>query len=1112
MKSLIHFLSELRGMGVNLSLDGERLICNAPKGVVTEEIKRNIGDRKPEILAFLRDSETSRGSTRSVDSLVDLPLSRSQQRLWFLAQLDPENPAYNIALALRLTGNLNQEALEGAMRVLVERHEALRTAFYERNGSPLARIVDAASWSVESYDLAMLLPEESEREAMQISHREARKPFALERAPLIRAILFRLSEERHLLVLVVHHIVADGWSLGILARELGAVYAGIASGKQSSLNKVIFQYRDYVGWEKDVGEKAAEKQLPFWLDRLGGPLPVLRFATNRNPLTTSSNGARVRIDIEPQMATRIQQMCRASAATPFMVLLAAFKVLLSRYTGIEDILIASATANRQKQEVIPLFGFFVNNLVLRTDLSGDPPFRDLLERVKETALSAYAHPDVPFDLLVEKLQPTRSLDHNPLTQVTFNFQNFPMQQITLPGLEVEVEDFDPGFARTDLGVEVWPHEDGYRCYFEYDRDIFEEATIRQMQQHYIHLLESVIAEPASPLSTLSLLSEAERYQILNGWNRTEVPPGPYATVVAWFQAQASKSPQAQAVVMGERTLTYGELDAQSSTLAAFLRALGIGRRAVVGVYVQRSPEMVTALLGILKAGGAYLPLDPALPAQRIDFLLSDASVALILTQSALRNDLADFGVPLLLVDDIEDSAEDAVADEPAAEDLAYLIYTSGSTGNPKGTEIPHRALVNLLASMLNEPGLTSSDTLVSVTTLSFDIASLEIFGPLVCGAKLVLASREQVIDPELLADLLESSAATVMQATPSTWRMLIEAGWMGCANLRAWCGGEALPPDLAESLLARVRELWNLYGPTESTIWSAAHRVKGGEDPVLIGRPIANTRMYILDSYGQPVPIGVPGELYIGGDGVARGYWKRPELTETRFITDPFDSAGRRMYRTGDLARFTRDGEIQLIGRTDHQIKLRGHRIELGEIESALARHPDVLQAVVVLHGEAPAQQLIAYVRQTGGGAETEYLRAWLQAQLPEYMVPSVFIPLEEIPLTPNGKVDRRRLPLPKDSIRERALSPVNPRNQLEERIAEIWSEVLDVHHVSMQDNFFDLGGHSLLLIRVHSKLRQELKIDIPVIDLFRYPTIESLASWVNLRRNEVALTAGVSS
>jgi amino acid adenylation domain-containing protein len=1575
LKTLVEFLSDLRAQGVLLAVDGERLTCNAPKGVVTPEMKRVLADRKPEILAFLRESVSSQASKDSSGPLVDLPLSRSQQRLWFVAQLYPDNPVYNIPLGLQLLGGLDRDALESSLHALVQRHEMLRTSFYQRNGRPLARVNDARGWQSVFVDLSSLSYEEAEKEAKRMAYEEARKPFSLEHAPLFRVVLVRLAERRHQLVLVVHHIVADGWSLGILAKELGGHYSALVAKEHPGLPPIAFQYRDYVQWERETGEKAATTQMPLWLDRLKAPRPTMQFAANRrrSPVQTFK-GERVAVVVEPFLAAQLRELCRSTGTTPFMLLLAGFQVVLSQYLRVEDILVGSATSNRQRQELAPLIGFFVNTLVLRTDLSQNPTFRELLSRVKETALWTYGHQDVPFDLLVEKLQPERRLGHSPLVQVMFTLQNVPMQELQLPGLKVEFEQIDPGIARGDLAVEIWPQGEGfrcdfeystdifdkdaitllqsdylsvlrhvavdpslpiesipllsspqqrqmvadgnatfsanehplsrsqrrlwfldqldgsnpvynitialriggplkrdlfeqslkaivdrheslrtrflqkdgipyavvedardwrmqvvdlstlssgeqqaacdrlaleeaqkpfsldrgplfravllcrshnehvvvllmhhiisdgwslgvlahevgaiyqslvegrefplqplrvqfrdfvdweaqearssseadmqywrgelggnlaplelpadhprpplqsfrgqrlstdipsalvgrlqtlgseqnasffmvlfaafnvllgrysgqkdilvgtptagrlksdfeglvgffvnnlvlrtnlngdprfvdliqrvrktaldafehqtipfdqlvevlqpdrsldrspifqvmftlqnaprpqlrlddlewaplvsqvprarydlavdiylfeetYRCDFEYNTDIFEASTISQMQQNYIGFLETVASNPESPLRTLSLLSERERGQILEEWNRTEMPTSRYATVPAWFHAQAVKSPNVTAIQMGQSSLTYAELDARSSMLANVLRGYGVMRETVVGVYLRRSPEMVVALLGILKAGGAYLPLDPLLPAQRVEFMLSDAGVPLILTQTDLRDTLPASNTALFLIDSMDDTDQRAKAqltaapipeDEPRPEDLAYLIYTSGSTGNPKGTEIPHRALVNLLASMLREPGLSSHDRLVAITTLSFDIAGLEIFGPLLCGAKLILASPDQIVDPEALAALLEESEATVMQATPSTWRMLIDAGWVGSANLRMWCGGEALPPDLAEKLLARGRELWNLYGPTETTIWSAAHRVKSGENPILIGRPIANTRMYILDPDGQPVPIGVHGELYIGGTGVARGYWKRPELTETRFVRDPFDATGqRRIYRTGDLARYRRDGQIQLLGRTDHQIKLRGHRIELGEIEAAIERHSEVFQAVVALHGEGSDQRLAAYVKQLDGHADPERLRPWLQTRLPEYMVPSVFLAIAEIPLTPNGKIDRKRLPMPKATPRDRSVSGVIPRNQTEDRLAQIWSEILGVERPGVRDNFFDLGGHSLLLVRVHAMLRQELDPGITVIDLFRYPTIESLAGWLERRRQAPTLAAG---
>jgi amino acid adenylation domain-containing protein len=1063
--------------------------------------------------ALMATSKPAPVTLRPPDGNRDLeyPLSRSQRRLWFLNQLDPDNTVYNIAIALDIDGPLRREVLERSLRFLVERHESLRTRFVQKDGVPRAIVEDARDWQAEFVDYSFLPPDMQQDQVLRFAQDAARKPYSLDRGSLFRAVLLRKSPDQHVIVLVMHHIISDGWSMGVLAGEISSIYQSLAKGGECPLEPLRFQFRDFVAWEQRESELSYAADLEYWQQQLGGDLPLLELpADHVRPTLQTFNGRRVSMYISRDLADQLQRVGRGQNATFFMVLLAAFKVLLLQYSGQEDILLGTPTAGRLKRDFEGLIGFFVNSLVLRTDLSGNPSFAELVQRVRKTSLEAFEHQSVPFDQLVEVLQPDRSLDRSPIFQVMFTLQNAPLPRLRLDDLEMKPLEFQSLQSRYDISVDVYLFEGKYRCDFEFNTDIYEEETVLQMQRHYLRLLKTVASAPATPIRALSLLSESERHQIVEEWNRTSMPASPYATVAEWFQAQAVKTPAAAAVVYGERTLTYAELDAQSNKLASILRSHGVARGTVVGVFLHRSPEMVVALLGILKAGGAYLPLDPQLPAQRIEFLIADAAVPLIVTQTDLRAMPADSDAALLMIDQISESVEQPPTDKPNSEDLAYLIYTSGSTGNPKGTETTHAALVNLLASMLREPGLTSEDTLVAVTTLSFDIAGLEIFGPLVCGATVVVASRDQVLDPELLAGLLEESAATVMQATPSTWRMLVESGWMGRANLRVWCGGEALRPDLAESLLARGRELWNLYGPTETTIWSAAHRVKSSENPILIGRPIGNTRMYILDPEGQPVPVSVPGELYIAGAGVARGYWRRPELTETRFLPDPFDPVpGRRMYRTGDLARYRRDGQIQLIGRTDHQIKLRGHRIELGEIEVVIERHPEVLQAVVALHGEGNGQQLIACIKLSGDTMDSGNLRSWLQERLPDYMVPSSFIVLQEIPLTPNGKVDRKQLPKPKASTRETSTPIASPRNRLEEQLVQIWSEILGVDRVGVRDNFFDLGGHSLLLIRVHARLRQELDSDVAVIDLFRYPTIESLASWLNRRSQSHAVAAG---
>ncbi|WP_263360098.1 non-ribosomal peptide synthetase [Acidicapsa ligni] len=1111
MKSLIEFLSDTRSLGITLGITEDRLVCNAPKGVVTAEIRQELADRKADILAFLRQTQRTTASELPSNPSAELPLSHSQQRLWFFTQLDPDNPVYNVVISIWLNGQLNREALERSLRSIVERHDSLRTGFYGRNGQPFAQIKDISSWKLSNIDLTHLNEEEAKSEAGRLARIAAREPFRLDHPPLFRASLFQVSSQRALLVVAMHHIVSDGWSLGILSQELTQLYAAFVSGQPSPLATPSFQFQDYVRWEQEAGRKAADRQLPFWLERLSGELPVLELPCDRpRPAIQTFNGNRIAINIEEPLAQQLRELSRVTGTTVFMIFLAAFQTLLYRYTGVEDILVGSSTSNRPRQEFTTQVGFFVNNLVLRGDLSGNPTFTELLKRIQETATSAFAHQNVPFERLVEALHPERALSHNPLVQAMFNFQNLPMPELHFAALTAEIADIDPGIARADLNLEIWPRPQGYRCDFEYSTDLFDEITIRQMQRHFVRIIEAAVANPMCHIGMLPLLSDFEDQQLIEDWNNTATPAPQYATVPAWFRAQAASKPTATAVVANDESMTYAELNERSDHLAAILKLHGIGREVIAGIYLSRSLNMVVALLAVLKAGGAYLPLDPAFPGHRIEFLLNDANVPLLLTESSLAAALPKTQARILVIDEPIEIGERVGASitatlensnsEPRPEDLAYMIYTSGSTGTPKGTEITHGALVNLLASMLQEPGLRSGDTLLSVTTLSFDIAALEVFGPLVSGAKLVLATREQAINPQALTELLSEFDITILQATPSTWRMLVESGWTGKSNLRMWCGGEALSPDLAESLLSRGSALWNLYGPTETTIWSAAHQVVYDEVPILIGHPIANTQFYILDAFQRPTPRGVAGELYIAGDGVARGYWRQPELTEARFLPNPFAQiSNSRMYRTGDLARYRHDGQVQLLGRTDQQIKLRGYRIELGEIEAVIERHPRVLRAAVVLNGQGASQRLVAYVKHSEDLSASE-LRTWLQQRLPEYMLPSVFITLSEFPLTPNGKIDRKKLPAP-EQPKQQSASAAIAKNQMERTLLNVWSELLHSNSIRVTDNFFDLGGHSLLLMQVHAQLRQQVDPNLAVVDLFRYPTIESLAAHLEKRQ-----------
>jgi amino acid adenylation domain-containing protein len=1060
-----------------------------------------IEDLARDLTSLLENAQKS--TDASVPATLEHRLSRSQRRLWFLDQLDPGNSTYNIVVALELRGDLDGVAFSKTMTFLVERHEALRTVFEQGpDGEPLARVQDGRNWDISTVTLPASVVENRD-DLFAVLKQEADRSFLLDTGPLFRVTLYRLAEREHIALLAMHHIISDGWSVGVLARELGIVYDAFLHMRPMPLPPLKHQFRDFVRWESTEIAASEEQDARYWKDQLAGELPVLDLPTDLpRPAVQTFRGARLSMSVSRDLVERLERLAREQHATLFMVLIAAFDVLLHQYTGSTDLLIGTPTAGRRNADFEEIFGFFVNNLVLRSDLSGNPTAQELIRRVRSITIDAFEHQGTPFDQLVEILKPERRLDRSPVFQVMFALQNAPLGALRLGALQIKTLDMTDKRARYEIVTEFYPSEGEYRLDFEYNTDLFREDTIIRMQAHFIYLLEAMIADSSRPIKDLPLLNPSERHRILDEWNSAPLAVPAASSVAAWFKAQAHATPANIAIASGAATLSYAELDRVSDALAAALQARGIGRGRVVGLYLQRDIKLVVGLLAILKAGGAYLPLDPALPARRLSYILEDSGVAAVLTEEALQERLG-LSPERIVVFETTASAESSTQNifpfnASTLDDLALMIYTSGSTGNPKGTRISQGALLNLLASILDTPGLSESDTLVAVSTISFDIASLEVLGPLLRGARLVVASAEEVHDPEALAGLLDRTGGTVMQATPATWRMLVDSGWLGRPDLRMWCGGEALTPSLAEALLARGRELWNMYGPTETTIYSTRHRVRSAEDPILIGKPISSTRVYILDEQQQPVAAGVHGELYIAGAGLAQGYWQQPELTAQRFIPDPFSTTGDRMYRTGDIARFRDGGAIQLLGRADQQIKLRGYRIELGEIEAALGGHPSVQQAIVLCAGEGSARHLIAYLlEQQQGDVSPEDLRAWLRERLPEYMVPSRFVSLETLPLTPSGKVDRKRLAAeqPASGGEERASGLMRPRSEVEGQVAKVWSSVLGIESIDVRDNFFDLGGHSLLLVQVHAQLRAEFGTRLSIVDLFRYSTVEAIAA-----------------
>jgi amino acid adenylation domain-containing protein len=1044
------------------------------------------------------------------------PLSRGQEALWFLHRLAPESAAYHLAHAVRVRGALDVSALRRAFQALVARHAALRSTFCTSNGEAVQRVRDDAALWFQAEDASTVREATLSERLTEIAER----PFDLARGPLLRVKVFRRSPLEHIFLLVIHHLVSDFWSLAVLVRELGLLYDAEKHGTAPPLPPLAFQYTRYVHWQRTMlSDPEADRLWNYWRQQLEGEPPTLNLSTDRpRPPIQTYRGASHMFRLDAQLTAALRTFGESHGATLYMVLLAALTVLLHRYTGQDDIVVGSPTAGRTRSIWAGLMGYFVNTVALRTRLASDSTFERLLEQVRETVLGALEHQDYPFPLLVERLQPVRDPSRSPLFQVMFIFHRTPLRD--LPGLEafavgetrvgmnlddlkLESMGLEQRSAQVDLTLTVAEVDGGLSASLQYNTDLFDPPTIARMAAHFQTLLAGIVSDPRQRISTLPLLSHAERHKMLIEWNDTATDYPAERCVHQLFERTAAQTPAAVALIFEQEQLTYRELNRRANQLAHHLQGLGVGPDVLVGIFMERSVEMVVGLLGILKAGGAYVPLDPAYPPARLSFMAQDAQTRVLLTQARLAERLPPHASRVVCID----AEGPAIAQEPitnladtatsvSAENLAYVIYTSGSTGRPKGVQISHRSLVNFLESMRRRPGLTDRDVLLAVTSLSFDIAALELFLPLMVGATVTLVSREVACDGRLLSEALRNSRATAMQATPTTWRMLVAAGWQGSPRLRILCGGEALPRELADELLERGAAVWNLYGPTETTIWSAIHCAHAGSGTVPIGRPINNTQLHVLDTHAQPVPVGATGELYIGGDGVARGYLGRPELTSERFIPNPFSELpGERLYSTGDVARYLPSGEVELLGRIDHQVKVRGFRIELGEIEAALQRHPGLRDGIVVASEHAPGEQrLVAYVVSDECPAPSaRELRDFLKT-LPDYMVPSIFVSIDTVPLTPNGKVDRRALPTPDEARLELATPFVAPRTPTEQHLASIWSAVLRTERIGLHDNFFEAGGDSLKAAQLASRMSTDLHADVPVGFILLHPTIAAAA------------------
>lgn len=1094
-----------------------------------------------QILQWRQMQETSAShSARTSAGERKLAASFAQERMWFLHRLVLTGSAYNITMSLRIAGALDIGALERAFAELIRRHESLRTHFEENEDGVMQIINVRQNFRVVNIDLSSLEISTRDAEVAKALAQHAHRPFVLPRGPLIRVTVFKSSAQDHVLLIALHHIVSDTWSMGVLAREINALYTAFTRGEEPTLPELTIQYADYSAWQRHwLQGEVLEDQMSYWRTHLADAPEVLELPTDRpRPATENFSGATVPITLSAGLSAELVALSKEEQATLYMLLMASFQILLGRWSGQRDLVVGSPRAGRVLRETEDLIGLFVNTLPLRSKILDQLSFRDFLKQVRKASLDADSFEDVPFEKLVEELQPERDPSRHPIFQVIFSMQNQPREPLRLGDLKIDVISGLGVSARYDLSLHLEEKPEGIQGYFEYATALFDRSTIERLSHHFAVLLEAIVENPDRALWQLPLMQTQEREQLLVHWNCTQHEYDQELCVHELFAQQARRTPGAVAVVYADQSLTYAELNRKSNQLAWYLRKRGIGPDQRVGICVERSLEMVVGMLGILKAGGAYVPLDPGYPPERLQHMLGDAAPRMLLTQKRLATQIPLTSPNVVLLDQEWEriAQHDDNDPEPRAlgltsRNLAYVIYTSGSTGVPKGVAAEHRGIVNRIAAQTAIDGFSENDICCLQTSVGFVDAVFGIFGPLCNGLPLILAPTATASHLVDLGLLIEKERVSRLVTVPSLARAMVESveveKWLG--TLRSWTlSGEELREDLLKRLQQRLPNcrFVNLYGSSEVAA-DATYFVAGNwdESRVPIGRPIANTRIYILDEHYQPVAVGMTGEIYVGGAGVARGYLNRAELTAERFIPDPF--GGGRMYKTGDLGRWRTDGMIEYLGRNDHQVKIRGHRIELGEIEAQLARHEQIKEAVVLAReGVQGEKRLVAYVVAREGATHTlhgegreteawadgkravraqtddaseaplsaEALHAYLTKKLPEYMVPGVFVELAALPLSPTGKVDQKALPSPEGHSGDAYLAPRTPT---EEFLAEIWAEVLKLDRVGVHDNFFELGGHSMLTMKVVAKIFERTGVNLSLWTVFQSPTVASMATYL---------------
>lgn len=1112
INKLLQILSD-KGIGLGLTQSGD-IKVTTDTGGLDNLIREFIVKNKVELIDWLKSHKESEPpelichGAASDGALIEA--SFSQESLFVTSELQGHTRAYNMPSSIEIRGQLNCSAMAKAVESLVDRHSILRTYFKKTNEGIFQVVSDNSKPKLSQMDISGFGGQIRARKLKTLADIESNHRFNLSEGPLLRISLIKLDADSYVLQINIHHILTDGWSGGILIGELWHLYSDYDQGDSHSLSPLPFQYSDYAIWKRKLLQGAElEKQQAYWLNQLkDAPLLCTFPADYPRPPMESHNGGRYSFCLSVELTEKISALAKNSAVTLFMALFSAFNILLYRYSGEVDVVVGTPISNRNHPGLEKLIGYFVNMLVIRSRFASHDTFANVLKIFKADALQAYAHQDIPFEKVVELINPKRSVSYSPLFQTTFSLHEFLPEEYETPDLELNYIDQNSYTSRFDLSLDMYMSDNQLEGIVEYSTDLFDPKSIQRMMDSFAILLESIVEEPDLPCERYPILTKVESHRLLVDWNDTSAPFPKDKCVHELFEEQVERTPGKVAVVFEEQELTYRELNNKANQLAHYLIEQGVKPETLVAICVERSLDMIVGLLGILKAGGLYVPLDPHYPRARLKYMLEDSQALFLLSETHLKGILPVYkGLCIYLDSHLDVFASKSMANPDAdvsPNSLVYVIYTSGSTGQPKGVMVEHGNIVNFLYAMAIEPGISVDEVFCAVTSMSFDIHVLDVYLPLTHGACLILADKETVNDPERLKRLLERHSVTAMQATPATYKMLLTSGWHVDGFFKVLVGGEKLSQELSAQLLGLPDiEVWNMYGPTETSVWSCVEQRTLNQQPSTIGRPIANAQVYVLDEHQQLVPIGVAGELYIGGEGVVRGYLNQVELTEQQFVPNPFsDDYGLRLYKTGDFCKYLSDGTIQFLGRLDHQVKLRGFRIELGEIESAISLHPLVNDCIVIAKGETD-KYLIAYVVSTIE-ITTSILRDHLSQLLPSYMLPAAFIQIESLPLMANGKVDRNALPDSEPSLCDRGY--VAPRTEVEKQLVRIWSDVLNTNsdNLGVMDDFFEIGGHSLLATQITAHIQRVLHVEVPLRVFFDHPTINTLSKYISTAEKKI--------